>query len=249
MENTMRNIKLCVAYDGTDYCGWQRQKNQRTVQEVIENALGRIHKRPVGVYGSGRTDSGVHAAGQIANFYTDIKNMEARRFIPALNKLLPQDVRIMNAEEAAAGFHARFSAKARTYRYYVIPCREAFPWERRFAFPVWRRPDLALLNEYARLLKGEMDFSLFAAAADKSVSRFRRVDNAVFFAEGGKIVFEICANAFLWNMVRSVAGTLFYYEEKKLPGGELAKIIQSGKRKYAGPTLPPQGLFLYHIRY
>jgi tRNA pseudouridine38-40 synthase len=173
--------------------------------------------------------------------------MNASRFIPALNKLLPQDVRIIAAREVPPDFHARFSAKSRTYRYYFICGRHAFPWESRYAHQLWRQPDLVLLNDYARLLRGEMDCSIFAASRDKSVSRFRRLHHAVFFIESGKLVFEIKANAFLWNMVRSLGGTLLHYEEAQMPASELIKIIQTGKRELAGPTLPPQGLFLHHI--
>ncbi|MDR2766747.1 MAG: tRNA pseudouridine(38-40) synthase TruA, partial [Treponema sp.] len=244
-----RNIALTIAYDGTGFSGWQRQNGRRTVQAVIEDALARLHKHALPLAGSGRTDAGVHALFQVANFYSDIAGMEAERFIPALNSLLPHDVRIMAAKEAPPEFHARFSAESRTYRYYFICRRGAFPWERRFACQLWRQPDISVLNDYARLLRGEMDCGIFAAAADRSASRFRRLYNAVFFIEDGRLVFEIRANAFLWNMVRSLAGTLLYYEEKKTPAAEFLEIIRSGKRELAGPTLPPQGLFLYHIEY
>jgi tRNA pseudouridine38-40 synthase len=243
-----RNIKLLVAYDGTDFCGWQRQENGRTVQGIIESALEKMHKKPVNLTGCGRTDSGVHAAGQLANFYTGIKSIEAGRFVPALNGLLPTDIRVLEASEAPFGFHSRFDAVMRTYRYFFI-CRRALPHESRYALQLGRVPDLGLLNSYGRLILGETDCKIFAGAGDKSRSTFRYVSEAQFFMEGGKLVFEISANAFLWKMVRSVAGTFLRYEEKKIPPGSLLKIIESGDRSAAGATLPPQGLFLWKVSY
>ena len=245
-----RNIRLVVAYDGTAFSGWQRQKkNERTVQEELEKALEKIHKHHVAITGSGRTDAGVHARGQCANFYTDIARMEARRFIPALNGLLPKDIRIMDACEAHDSFHARFEARSRTYRYFFICGRRALPMESRFALQLWRQPDIALLNDYCRFLRGEFDCTVFACPGDKSNSRYRYIFNTLFFTESKRLVFEITANAFLWKMVRSIAGTLLFYEEQKITPGEFYSIITSGKRELAGPTLPPEGLFLWDITY
>jgi tRNA pseudouridine38-40 synthase len=238
-----------VAYDGTDFSGWQRQGQERTVQGVIEAALEKLHKKPVTLTGSGRTDAGVHAAGQVANFYTSIKSMEAPRFVPALNSLLPRDVRILEARETGPDFHARFDARLRTYRYYFITGREALPWELRYARQLRRQPDVPLLNSYARLFRGEMDCSAFAVPGDKSKSRARYISRASFFVEGGKLVFEIGANAFLWKMVRSIVGTLIRFEEKKLRPNFLREVIESRDRNLAGPIAPPEGLFLWKINY
>jgi tRNA pseudouridine38-40 synthase len=173
--------------------------------------------------------------------------MEACRFVPALNSLLPHDVRVLDARETAADFHARFNARLRTYRYYVIIRRDALPWELRYAWHIRRQPDIALLNEYAGLFRGEMDFTAFAIPGDKSKSRFRYIANACFLFEGDKMVFEITANAFLWKMVRSIAGTLIRFEEKKLSPCYLGEVIESRDRKLTGPTAPPEGLFLWKI--
>ena len=244
-----RNIRLLLAYDGTDFLGWQRQKTGRTVQGVIEDALGKLHKEPVALTGSGRTDSGVHAAGQVANFYTSIQNMEAGRFVPALNSLLPHDVRVLEALEARPDFHARFDARLRTYRYYFILSRPALPWELRYSWHLRRQPDITRLNSFARLFRGEMDCSAFAVPGDKSKSRSRYISGASFFFEGNALVFEISANAFLWKMVRSVAGTLLHFEEKGYSPDYLKEVIASGNRSLTGPTAPPQGLFLWKIEY
>jgi tRNA pseudouridine38-40 synthase len=244
-----RNIRLRIAYDGTGFSGWQRQAGRRTVQGEIEAALARVHKGAVALTGSGRTDAGVHAAGQVANFYTGIKNMEARRFVPALNSLLPRDVRILEAAETGPDFHARFDAKKRTYRYQFICGRAALPHESRYALQLWRRPRIDTLNAYGRLLLGERDCSLFSSPRDSSESRSRHIFNACFFVQGDTLIFEICANAFLWKMVRSIAGTLLHYEERETPAEALGDLINAGDRNLAGPTLPAQGLFLWKIEY
>jgi tRNA pseudouridine38-40 synthase len=219
------------------------------VQALIETALEKLHKAPVRLTAAGRTDAGVHAAGQAANFYTTIQRMEAERFVPALNSLLPHDLRILSAELARPEFHARFDAKSRTYRYHIISGRHALPHELRYALQLWRRPSIARLNSYARLLRGEMDCTVFASPRDPSHSRNRYLFSASFLVERDTLVFEITANAFLWRMVRSIVGTLLYCEEHNLPASEFKAILASGDRKLAGPTIPPQGLFLWKVGY
>ena len=258
-----RNIKLTIAYDGTDYCGWQRQPdhlqdkwsgsiNIKTIQGVIENALEKLHGKQVNLTGSGRTDSGVHAVGQIANFCTDMDSIPADRFVPTLNSLLPHDIRILNSCEVNSDFHSRFSAKMRTYRYQFI-CRTILPHENRHNLQLNRKPSLNILNAYGRLLHGEIDCSIFAGAGDRAIiegkSRNRYIYRACFYMENSRLIFEICANAFLRSMVRSVAGTFLHYEETATPVEKLREIIASGDRSLAGPTLPPQGLFLWHVDY
>jgi len=243
-----RNIKLLIAYDGTDFCGWQRQENGRTIQGVVEDALEKMHERHVDLTGSGRTDAGVHAVGQIANFYTSIDSITADRFVPALNSLLPKDARILDACEVKGDFHARFSAHARTYRYHFL-CRPALPHESRYNLRLYRFPRIETLNAYGRLLLGETDCSIFAGAGDTSKSKHRYVYSSQFYVEGERLIFEIRANAFLRGMVRSIAGTFLHYEEKAAPPEKLSEIIASTERALAGPTLPPQGLFLWNIEY
>ena len=247
----MRTIKLLIAYDGTDFCGWQKQDRQdgRTVQAVIESALAQMHLHPVPLAGSGRTDSGVHAAGQVASFQTDIGSIKPERFVNALNGPLPQDVRILEASEVRADFHARFDARQRTYRYYFIYGRQALPHESRYALQIWRYPRIDLLNAYCRLLLGERDCTVFADAGDNSKSRSRHISHAAFFIEGKQLVFEISANAFLWKMVPSIAGTFLHYEERGVSPELLQDIIAGGERSLAGPTLPPHGLFLWKVDY
>ena len=252
MEN--RNIKLIIAYDGADYSGWQRQDDkEKTVQGTIECALQQMHGHSVNITGAGRTDAGVHATGQVANFYTDIASIPAEKFVLALNSLLPKDIRIIASGEVPREFHSRFSACSRTYRYQFICGCSAFPHESRYNLQLWHYPNLETLNAYGRLLLGENDCSIFAGAGDTALragnSKNRYVYKAYFYIEGNKLIFEIRANAFLRNMVRSVAGTFLHYEEKGASPAELKKIIASGSRSLAGPTLPPQGLFLRDVEY
>jgi tRNA pseudouridine38-40 synthase len=248
-----RNIKLTLAYDGTNFSGWQRQAGDRTVQAVIEDALQKIHKSRTVINAAGRTDSGVHAAGQVVNFYSPIKSIKAGNYVPALNSILPRDVRILAAEEAPEKFHARFDALLRRYRYHFICGRQALPHEGRYAMQLSRHPGVNLLNEYALLLHGETDCSFFASPSDSALKRggshFRFIHQAYFFQTAGGLIFEISANAFLWKMVRSIAGTLLFYESRRLPPAAFRKLLLSGDHGKAGPTAPPQGLFLWNVQY
>ncbi len=246
---TDRNIRLLISYDGTDFAGWQRQRSHRSVQGELERALERMHKKPVNIFGSGRTDSGVHALGQVANFHTSIASIPAANFKQALNTLLPRDVRIMDARECSPDFHARFDAKDRSYRYYLICSRPAFAHELRFAWQLWRQPHIDILNSMARTLLGETDCSTFATPGDPSESRHRHISLVRFMSEGDKLVFEIRANAFLWRMVRSILGSLLHYEGLGASIDDFKAVVNARDRALAGPTAPAQGLFLWNIRY
>jgi len=263
-DKNQRNIKLIIAYDGTDFAGWQAQGNgRRTVQGVAEEALFRLHGHHVALAGAGRTDSGVHAAGQAANFYTSIAAIPAPRFVPALNGFLPPDVRILEAAEAPPGFHARFDARERIYRYFLLlpggEKRPALPHEARYNLALRRRPRLGLLAGYARLLRGEMDLSLFISPGDPALARGSRspcrfINYACFYpggpaASGESLIFEISANAFLWKMVRTILGTMLFFEERGVPAEEFKLLLGQGRRADAGPTAPPQGLFLWRVGY
>lgn len=248
-----RAIQLVVSYDGTDFGGWQRQKNARSVQEELEKALGTMHGHPVRVTGAGRTDAGVHALGQVAGFFTDIASIPAERFVPALNKLLPRDVRIMKSLDAQPDFHARFDASMRKYRYFFTCGATPTPFALRYSWFVPRQPAIASLNAMASLLVGENDYSAFASAKDRSVSKFRFVQDSSFWSEGGLLVYQISANAFLWRMVRSIVGTMIFLEGQAGSEAEAARLMRqtldSKDRKMAGPTAPPNGLFLWSVEY
>jgi tRNA pseudouridine38-40 synthase len=249
-----RNIKLVIAYDGTDFSGWQRQNDMRTVQGCIEEALRKMHKHPVTLYGAGRTDAGVHAEGQCANFHTGIRSINAGHFVYALNSLLPRDVRIRSAEEVPPDFHARFSAKSRRYRYKLICGMRNLPCESRYALELRRQPSITLLNDYARLLRGELDCALFASPSDPifkrgSGSTHRFIHNALFFSQERGLVFEIRANAFFRRMVRSILGTLLSCEEKNAAPSYFERLLREGNHNKSGPTLCPKGLSLVELTY
>jgi tRNA pseudouridine38-40 synthase len=257
-----RNIRLVLSYDGTGLGGWQRQQNARSVQEDLEAALMTMHGHEVPTIGAGRTDAGVHALGQVANFYTDIASIPAPRFVPALNGLLPSDIRILEAEEADFDFHSRYDARLRRYRYFTLCGGAKDPIRLRYAHQLGRRPDLDTLNAMAALLLGENDFTAFASAGDESANRSRFVHEASFRCEGDFLVFEVAANAFLWRMVRSLVGSMLHWEDeaRRSCGDDLearrdyavAKMreaLTARERRLAGPTAPARGLFLWNVEY
>ncbi len=255
----LRNIRLVIAYDGSSYGGWQRQKNAPSIQGELEAAIGKMHGRTLPVFGAGRTDAGVHARGQVANFYTDIRSIPAERFVPALNKLLPPDIRVMEACEAGFDFHSRFDARLRRYRYFIAIGRTVDPFTLRYAHRVARAPDLSVLNAAAGLLLGENNFSALCSARDPSPSKRRNVLEASFRWEagggpvpgpgGGMLVFEIAANAFLLRMVRSIVGSLLHWEGEGRVVEATAMALSSGDRELAGPTAPSRGLFFWNAEY
>lgn len=258
----MRNILLTISYDGTDFCGWQRQDDaatggeaERTVQSEIEKALEKIHKQPTALYGSGRTDSGVHALGQAANFYSPVDSMPAENYVRALNAFLPSDVRIMAAREVPEDFSARKSATSRVYRYFIAAGDATSADNMRFSWLVKNyTPNLERLNKYCECLRGELDCSSFAASGDDSVSNNRYIDEAKFFFQKDRfgqelLVFQIEANAFLWKMVRTLTGTLVNLDKTGAPEDAMKKILEARDRKVAGVTAPPTGLFLYEIKF
>ncbi|MGL1890247.1 MAG: tRNA pseudouridine(38-40) synthase TruA [Spirochaetaceae bacterium] len=245
----MRNIRLDIAYDGKNYCGWQIQPNETTVQGVIEDALSKMHKKHVDIIGSGRTDSGVHADMQVVNFLSDIDSIPAENYRKAINSLLPLDIRITSSKEVDLTFHSRFLAYRRTYKYYLKLGSVGHPRYRDFCYLVRKPLDLKLLNELARELIGEHDFTTFAAAGDQAPTKIRTIYSAIFYPEGEFIVFKICGNAFLQRMVRSVTGTLLDMAWKNQTPQQLKKILESKDRSLVGTTAPARGLFLNKVEY
>ncbi|MBP3709504.1 MAG: tRNA pseudouridine(38-40) synthase TruA [Treponema sp.] len=256
----MRNILLTISYDGTDFCGWQRQdglQTVRTVQGALEDALEKIHGSKTILYGSGRTDSGVHACAQAANFFSPVESIPLERYPLILNNLLPHDVRVMSAQEVAADFNARFSATSRVYRYFM--CADDVPSasSMRYVWHIKRMPHMQKLNALASCLRGELDCAAFAASGDASVSTNRYIESARFFTQqtqglfpvGNLVVFEIEANAFLWKMVRSITGTIMQLEKQGAADDALQRILETHDRKRAGVTAPPHGLFLWHVKF
>ena len=243
-----RNIRLRLAYDGTDFCGWQVQNGQRTVQGVLEDALSGLHEHPVRVRVAGRTDSGVHAHGQVANFVSDASVPE-ERFAPALNSRLPRDVRVLESQSVPMDFNSRYDARWRVYKYFLHVASCSDPFTRKYCLTVKRRPDTALLNRLASELIGTHDFTAFSAAGDQSESKVRDIRSAVFYQERQFLVFKIVGSSFLWRMVRSVVGTLLELVEADRSPGSLRTIIESRDRGAAGTTAAAKGLSLHRVVY
>lgn len=253
----MRNILLTISYDGTDFCGWQRQDSSdggnpvRTVQGEIEKALEKLHKQKIPLSGSGRTDSGVHAFAQAANFFSPIDSIPEEKFKVALNSFLPGDIRIMESKAVPDGFSSRFSATSRSYRYF-FHTGDPFASQMRFVWPIHRLPDIDVLNKMASFLRGELDCAAFSASGDQSLSTCRYIEDAHFFYDESNpeiLVFEITANAFLWRMVRSLAGSLIFFEKSGKSPEYFKQVLDSKDRSKAGPTAPAAGLFLYKVSF
>ena len=249
-----KNVLLTISYDGTDFCGWQRQDGQRSVQGNLEAAIEKVFGQKINLQGSGRTDSGVHAKGQAANFLCPIDSIPDQNIPKALNNFLPRDVRVQEACQVAEDFSARFNATSRVYRYFILPKQNAQAAQTRYVWQINSTPDIKALNEMAKALRGEIDCATFAAAGDASLSTKRYIDNAFFFEQedlfGQKLlVFEIEANAFLYRMVRSLTGTLIDFERNKKSAEDFKAALDSCRRDKAGPTAPPQGLFLWQVKF
>ncbi len=257
----MKNILLTVSYDGTDFCGWQRQDDVgggeafRTVQGELEKALEKLCKQKVPVYGSGRTDSGVHALGQAANFYSPFESMPAENYVRAINAFLPPDVRVTAAQDVAEDFSSRKNATSRVYRYFISFGDDVPANDFRFSWYVRNyQPNLERLNALSACLRGELDCTSFCASGDESLSMNRYLDDAHFFIQKdiwGRdlLVFQIEANAFLWKMVRTLTGTIVNLDKSGAEPDALKKILDARDRTKAGVTAPPTGLFLYEIKF
>jgi tRNA pseudouridine38-40 synthase len=264
MGTVLRNIRLCVAYDGTDYYGWQRQPEKLTVQGLLESALEKITGTPITLWGSGRTDAGVHAANQIANFKTSCP-IPCGNLQKALNDGLPASVRVKDAQEVPASFHARFSAVSKTYRYRILLAPVASPFIARFVHHYPYPLDRKAMQRAAQRFEGKHDFTSFAAAGGTeeeaedapstsgrpSRTNVRTISSSRFFwnARNSILVYEVSANGFLRHMVRNLAGTLIEVGRRKLSLADITSILGARDRKRSGPTAPAHGLCLWKVRY
>ena len=244
----MRNVKLTIEYDGTNYAGWQVQPNGVSVQEVVQNAIAEITgERNVTLIGSGRTDAGVHAAGQVASFKTDT-DIPAENLVHAINTKLPDDVSVVAAEDVPDDFHARYSAKAKTYRYSILNRPVRSPLGRGRSYLVRPPLDVEAMRAAAKHFIGERDFAAFQSKPNgkRSVRTVTRLDVT---ADGPHIDIIISANGFLYNMVRAIVGTLLEVGLGKRAPESIPALIDSLDRSAAGPTAPPQGLCLIEVNY
>ncbi len=246
----MRTIKLTVAYDGTAYAGWQRQANGPSIQGLIEDALGRIEGAPVVLHGAGRTDAGVHALAQVAHAALTAGH-DGARLRRALNAVLPRDVRVTAVADAPPGFHARFSAIGKVYEYRILNASFASPFLYRYVWHVRPPLDLDRLREASNTLVGTHDFAAFQATGATSRSTERTVTR-IDWQHGGVdelLVMRIEGNGFLRHMVRTIVGTVAEVGSGRWPVARVAEALASRNRTRAGPTAPPQGLFLVQVLY
>lgn len=242
-------VKLTVSYDGTNYCGWQVQPNKITVQEVVEKALFTLTGEKIKVIGSGRTDAGVHAEGQVAHFKREKENIPPEKFALALNIILPDDVKIVKSERADDDFSARRSAKRKTYVYRTYVSTAILPLKDRYAVQLEKQPDVSAMKACAKLLEGEHDFKAFCSSGTSVKTTVRTVYSIDIEERGNEIIFSVTGNGFLYNMVRIIVGTLLAVGRGKIGKKEVEDMLATGKRALGGKTIPAKGLTLLSVEY
>jgi len=244
----MRNIKLTIEYDGTGYHGWQRQENALSVQEVLEKALSKLTGSEVVLTSSGRTDTGVHALGQVANFFTQ-STIPAERISLAVNNLLPDDIVVKKSEEVPPDFHSRFSATGKKYRYLIYNSRIPSAFMRNRAYHVYEALDLEAMKKASQYFLGEHDFAGFMASGSSVKTTVRTIYDVSLEKSGDLIEFQITGSGFLYNMVRIIAGTLVEVGKGKIRPDDIKGILESRDRTLAGITAPAHGLYLVEVYY
>lgn len=245
----MRNIKLIIEYDGKEFNGWQKQPNKLNIQGTIEQAIKNITGEEVDLTASGRTDAGVHAFGQVANFKTN-SNIPIEKFPVALNSNLKRSIRIISAEEVDERFHSRLTCKKKTYRYVINNSEFSSAIYRNLETHIPQKLDIEKMKEAVKYFEGEHDFKSFKSSGTSSKSSVRTIYKAVVY-EGlnNRIYIELTGNGFLYNMVRIISGTLVEVGLGKINPEDIDKIIKAKDRSLAGKTLPPQGLYLLNVEY
>ncbi|MGD6818688.1 tRNA pseudouridine(38-40) synthase TruA [Metabacillus sp. 84] len=242
-------IKMIIAYDGTDFSGYQVQPNGRTVQEELEQALGKLHKgEAVKVSASGRTDAKVHAYGQVIHFDTPLV-IPAEKWPKALNTILAKDIRVLEALETTESFHARFGATGKEYRYVIDRSAVQNVFLRNYAYHYPHPLNIEAMRAAAEHLLGTHDFTAFCSAKTEVVDRVRTIDTIEFSEEGTRLTMSIRGNGFLYNMVRIIMGTLIDAGTGLTDPEEIPGMILSGDRRITGKTAPGHGLYLYKVFY
>ncbi|MDP4161673.1 MAG: tRNA pseudouridine(38-40) synthase TruA [Bacillota bacterium] len=245
----MQRYKCVLSYDGTGFFGYQVQPNKRTVQGEVEAVLAKLHKgRDVKVTGSGRTDAGVHAKGQVIHFDSPL-NIPNDKWVIALNSLLPADVSILTVEDAVDGFHARFDAVGKEYRYYLQLSSNRDPFMRNYAYQYPFSVNVNAMEQASVFLKGTHDFTSFCSAKTEVVDKIRTIEEIDFSFEGNLLILKFVGNGFLYNMVRILTGTLLEVGTGARTPEEMAFILEKKDRRYAGKTAPAHGLYLWKVMY
>ena len=244
----MRNIRLTIEYDGKEFNGWQKQPNKLNIQGNLEKVISDLTKEKIEIIGSGRTDAGVHALGQVANFKTN-SNIPIEKFAIAINSRIKQSIRIKKAEEVDERFHSRYNCKRKTYRYIINTSETGSAIYRNLEYNIKMQLDVKKMQEAVKFFIGEHDFSAFKSSGTSSKSSVRTVYNAKVEQDGERIIIELTGNGFLYNMVRIISGTLVEVGLNKIKPEDITKIIESKNRQNAGKTLPPCGLYLVSVEY
>jgi tRNA pseudouridine38-40 synthase len=251
----MRNIKLTIAYDGSEFHGWQLQPGVPTIQGALNNAACKITQEKIFIHGASRTDAGVHALGQAAHFKTQ-SSLSALEFQRALNALLPPSIRVVEAEEMGPGFHARWQAQGKTYRYRIYRGRVLPPFDYRRALHYPWPLDEAAMAEAARKFEGEHDFSSFAASSgsedddrDRQMMREIHSSEIIREPEHDEIAYVVRGRSFLRYMVRKIVGTLIEVGKGRLAPDDIPKLFELRDRSQSGPTVPPEGLYLVSLEF
>ena len=246
----MRNIKLLIEYDGKDFNGWQKQPNKLNIQGEIERAIKEITKEDdIELNASGRTDAGVHALGQVANFKTN-SNMPVEKFPIAINSKVKKSIVIKNAEEVEERFHSRYNCKQKTYRYIINNSEYGSAIYRNQEYHVPQKLDIEAMKKAIKYFEGEHDFKGFKASGTSSKNSVRKIfKTSIEKNDDERIFIELTGSGFLYNMVRIISGTLVDVGLGKINADEIPEIILSGDRQRAGKTLPPQGLYLLKVEY
>lgn len=244
----MRNIKFTIQYDGTNYAGWQFQKNARSIQEVIEDRLKKITGERVSIVGSGRTDAGVHASAQIANFKTNSK-IPLKSLQMALNSALPKDIVVSRVEEMGPKFNSQHCAKSKLYRYTIANSNFVDPFVRHFAAKCFYSLDIKAMRKAAGFLLGLHDFASFQTMDNRKNDSIRAIKNIKIAKEGDLVYIDIEADGFLYNMVRNIVGTLIEVGRGKITEDKVKDILSKKNRRFCGPTAPAKGLCLVKVRY
>lgn len=245
----MRNFKIIIQYEGTRYQGWQKQgTTENTLQGKFETLLSRMNGAPVEIVASGRTDAGVHAYGQTANFWMDTEETP-QALMHKINEYLPEDVAVISCEEVSERFHSRLNAKGKTYRYRVLNSTVPHVFDRKFVWQVPGQLDLEAMKQAAALLAGRHDFKAFTSAKKSKKSTVRTITSLDIWREGDEIRFSFSGDGFLFHMVRILVGTLIEVGLSKRSAADMERILAAGDRQEAGTLAPAQGLALMEVYY